>query len=216
MPQRVLSKSGRESPSVPAPSPDVTSLLLAWNAGDDAALDRLIPLVERELRRLARAYMGRERKHHPLQATALVNEVFPRFAAAPAPRWQDRAHFIGIAATLMRRVLVDHARSRGYKKRGGAGQRVTLDDGMLLDRGIDLDLIALDRALDAFAAIDARKSRVVELRFFGGLSVEEAAHVLQVSPETIKRDWRVARLWLKRELQGQTAPEDSGRGHEGS
>jgi RNA polymerase sigma-70 factor (ECF subfamily) len=212
MPARALSNPKREWPVATAPSQDVTGLLLAWNEGDDAALVRLIPLVERELRRLARAYMGRERKDHTLQATALVNEVFLRFATSPAPRWQDRAHFIGIAASLMRRVLVDHARSRGYKKRGGAGQRVTLDEGMLLDSGIDLDVIALDRALDAFAALDARKSQVVELRFFGGLSVEETAHVLKVSPETIKRDWRVAKLWLKRELQGGTDGDGSGRG----
>jgi RNA polymerase sigma-70 factor (ECF subfamily) len=211
MPPRRSTDSTVHRAVAPTPTPRVTSLLRAWNAGDATALDRLVPFVERELRRLARGYMGRERKGHTLQATALVDEVFLRFAAGPAPRWQDRAHFIGIAARLMRRVLVDHARSRGYQKRGGAAQRVTLDEGMLVAPGPDVDLIALDRALDAFAALDARKSQVVELRFFGGLSVEETATVLDVSPETVKRDWRVARLWLKRALEGQQNEDTNGR-----
>ena len=183
---------------------DATELLRAWNEGDDTALNELVPLVEKELHRLARAYMGRERKGHTLQATALVNEVFLRFLHAPTPRWQDRAHFVGIAARLMRRVLVDHARSRGYQKRGGGAQRVPVDKALLITHEPELDVLAVDRALEAFAKIDPRKSQVVELRFFGGLSVEETADVLGISAETVKRNWRIARLWLSRELEGQT------------
>ena len=165
----------------------------------------MVPLVEAELRRLARGYMGRERRGHTLQVTALVNEAFLRLTDARRLRWQDRAHFLGISARLMRRVLVDHARARGYQKRGGGAQRVTLDDALVVspepawDR---VDLVALDRALEALAAVDVRKSRVIELRFFGGLSVEEAADVLHVSADTVKRDWRLAKLWLLRELDG--------------
>ena len=185
-------------------SQDVTQLLRAWSDGDEAALEQLVPLVEAELHRLARAYMSRERKGHTLQATALVNEVFVRFAHTPTLRWQDRAHFIGIAARLMRRVLVDHARSRGSRKRGGDAEQVPLDDAQLATPELSVDVIAVDRALEAFAKIDPRKSQIVELRFFGGLSVEETADVLRISAETVKRDWRVARLWLSRALQGPT------------
>lgn len=181
---------------------DVTQLLRAWSDGDARALDQLVPLVESELRGLARAYMARERKDHTLQATALVNEAFLRFSDARQIRWQDRAHFIGIAARLMRRVLVDHARGRGYQKRGGGAERVILDDARLVATEPPLDVIELDRALEAFATVDARRSRVVELRFFGGLTVEETAEVLHVSAETVKRDWRLAKLWLLRELKG--------------
>jgi len=162
----------------------------------------LLPLVEAELRRLARGYMSRERREHTLQTTALINEAYLRLVEAKGLRWQDRAHFIGISARLMRRVLVDHARARGYRKRGGGAQRVTLDEAAAISPALDLDLVALDRALDALAAVDARKSRVVEMRFFGGLSVEETAEVLHVSTDTIKRDWRLAKLWLLRELEG--------------
>jgi RNA polymerase sigma factor (TIGR02999 family) len=190
---------------------DATQLLRAWSEGDETALNELVPLVERELHRLARAYMRRERKGHTLQATALVNEVFLRFAHPANPRWQDRAHFIGIAARLMRQVLVDHARSRGYRKRGGGGQRVPLDKALLITPAPNLDVLAVDRALEAFAKIDPRKSQVVELRFFGGLSVEETADVLGISVETVKRDWRVAKLWLSRELQRQTHRRANGR-----
>jgi RNA polymerase sigma-70 factor (ECF subfamily) len=146
--------------------------------------------------------MGRERKDHTLQATALVNEAFLRFTDARQVRWQDRAHFLGIAARLMRRVLVDHARTRGYQKRGGGAERVTLDDARLFAAKLPLDVVELDRALEAFANVDARRSRVVELRFFGGLTVEETAEVLHVSAETVKRDWRLAKIWLLRELKG--------------
>ena len=180
----------------------VTDLLRAWTDGDDGALERLTPLVEAELRRLARGYMRRERRDHTLQTTALVNEAFLRLTDARRVRWQDRAHFLGISARLMRRVLVDHARSRGYRKRGGGAERVTLDERVLGAPEADLDLLALDRALDALAAADARKCRVVELRYFAGLSVEETAEVLGVSPDTVKRDWRLAKLWLLRELEG--------------
>jgi RNA polymerase sigma factor (TIGR02999 family) len=188
---------------LPTPSPGaVTELLRAWSDGDDGALARLTPLVETELRRLARGYMGRERRGHTLQPTALVNEAFLRLTDARQIRWQDRAHFLGISARLMRRVLVDHARARGFRKRGGGAQRVTLDEGRIASPEPALDLVALDRALEALAADDVRKSRVIELRFFGGLSVEETAEVLHVSPQTIKRDWRLAKLWLLRELEG--------------
>jgi RNA polymerase sigma-70 factor, ECF subfamily len=182
---------------------DATELLNAWGEGDEDALNQLVPLVEKELHRLARAYMRRERQGHTLQATALVNEVFLRFLHAPNPRWQDRAHFVGIAARLMRQILVDHARSRGYRKRGGGAQRVSLDKAPLITPAPELDVLAVDRALEAFEKIAPRKSRVVELRFFGGLSVEETADVLGISVETVKRDWRVARLWLSRELERQ-------------
>jgi RNA polymerase sigma factor (TIGR02999 family) len=185
------------------PTQDVTRLLRAWSNGDEAALDRLVPLVEAELRRLARACMGRERNDHTLQPTALVNEAFLRFAGARHVRWQDRAHFMGIAARLMRRVLVDHARSRGYRKRGAGAVRVPLEDVPLAAADPPLDVVELDRALAAFGAIDARASAVVDLRFFGGLTLEETAEALHVSPETVKRDWRLARLWLLRELNGE-------------
>jgi RNA polymerase sigma factor (TIGR02999 family) len=166
----------------------VTQLLRAWGDGDEGALAQLTPLVEAELRRLARGYMRRERRGHTLQTTALVNEAFLRLTDARRVRWQDRAHFLGISARLMRRVLVDHARSRGYRKRGGGAERVTLEEG----------LVAAPEP-----AVDVRKSRVIELRFFGGVSVEETAEVLHVSPDTVKRDWRLAKLWLLRELEGE-------------
>jgi RNA polymerase sigma factor (TIGR02999 family) len=180
----------------------VTELLRAWSDGDDGALERLTPLVAAELRRLARGHMRRERRGHTLQTTALMNEAFLRLTDARRVRWQDRAHFLGIAARLMRRVLVDHARSRGYVKRGGGARRVTLDEGLVSSREPVLDVVALDRALEALSAVDARKARLIDLRFFGGLSVEETAEVLQVSPDTVKRDWRIAKLWLLRELAG--------------
>jgi len=181
----------------------VSELLRSWSDGDDDALQQLIPLVEGELRRLARAYMGRERRGHTLQTTALVNEAFLKLTDARRVRWQDRAHFLGIAARLMRRVLVDHARRRGYLKRGGDIQRVTLHEGLVTSAEPALDVVALDRALEALAKVDVRKSRIIELRFFGGLSVEETAEVLDVSADTVKRDWRLAKLWLLRELEGE-------------
>jgi len=180
----------------------VTELLRAWSDGDDAALEQLIPLMEAELRRLARGYMGRERQGHTLQTTALVNEAFLRLAGARQVRWQDRGHFLGISARLMRRVLVDYARRRGFHKRGGDAQRVTLHEGVVAASDPAVDVVALDRALEALEKSDARKGRIVELRFFGGLSVEETAEVLNVSTDTVKRDWRLAKLWLLRELEG--------------
>lgn len=178
----------------------VTQLLRAWTGGDDQALEALLPLVETELRRLARTYMARERKGHTLQTTALVNEAFVRLVDARSIPWQDRAHFLGIAARLMRRVLVDHARTRGYQKRGGDLQRVSLDEAMAVSPDPDFNLLALDRALDKLAVADPRKARVIEMRFFGGLTVEETAEALQVSADTVKRDWRLAKLWLLRGL----------------
>lgn len=190
--------------NTPYPSPGaITELLRAWSDGDDAALDQLVPLMEAELRRLARGYMGRERQGHTLQTTALINEAFLRLADAKRIRWQDRAHFLGISARLMRRVLVDYARRRGFHKRGGGAQRVTLDEAMVPAADPAFDVLALNRALEALEKTDARKSRIVELRFFGGLSVEETAEVVKVSTDTVKRDWRLAKLWLLRELEGE-------------
>ena len=186
---------------MPAPAP-ITQLLRAWSDGDEAALEALVPLVELELQRLARVYMARERRGHTLQTTALVNEVFVRLVDARGVRWQDRAHFLGIAARLMRRVLVDNARARGFQKRGGGQQRIALEDAVLVSQSPDITLLALDRALVALAAVDDRKARVIEMRFFGGMTVEETAQALEVSTDTDKRDWRVAKLWLLRELQG--------------
>lgn len=183
-------------------SSQVTVLLRAWSEGSEAALEKLLPLVEAELRRLARIYMARERRGHTLQVTALVNEAFVRLIDTKGLRWQDRSHFLGISARLMRRVLVDHARARGYQKRGGGAERVTFTDALEIAQEPALDLLDLDRALEALAAVDPRKAKVVELRFFGGLSVEETADVLHVSNDTIKRDWRLAKLWLLRELEG--------------
>jgi RNA polymerase sigma factor (TIGR02999 family) len=178
----------------------VTELPRAWSDGNEAALDQRIPLLEAELRRLARIHMARERLGHTLQATALVNEAFVRLIDARHVRWQDRAHFLGIAARLMPRVLVDHARARGMQKRGG-GYAVPLEDDMAVTPAQDLDLLALDRALEALAAVDERKCRVIEMRFCGGLTVDETAEALGVSPDTVKRDWRLATLWLLRELE---------------
>jgi len=183
-------------------SPNVTQLLRAWSDGDERALGELVTLVEPEMRRLARIYMKWERREHTLQPTALVNEVFVRLVDAASVRWQDRAHFLGIAARLMRRVLVDHARSRGYQKRGGGLQKVTFKDYMVEGAAaFDVDLIALDRALTGLAEVDARKCSVIEMRFFGGLSVEETATALHVSTDTVKRDWRIARLWLLKAIK---------------
>ena len=189
------------------PSPNgsrahVTELLLAWGSGDRVALDELVPLIHEELRRLARHQMRGERDNHTLQTTALVNEAFLRLVDLRRIRWQDRAHFLALSARLMRRILVDHARSRGYQKRGGGAANVTLDESLLAFPERSVDLVALDDALEDLARVDARKSQVVELRFFGGLSVEETAEALKVSPETVTRDWRLAKVWLLREISG--------------
>ena len=181
---------------------DPTGLLLKWGQGDATALDRLIPLVQRELHQIARRCMAGERPGHSLQATALVNEAYLRLVNANDVAWRDRAHFLAVAARVMRRILVDHARSRQYQKRGGAAARVTFDEALVVANEPDQDFVALDDALTALAAVDARKSQVVELRFFGGLTLEETAEALQVSRDTVKRDWRMAKLWLLRELRG--------------
>ena len=184
----------------PPTAPRVTALLQAWSAGDRTALDQLVPLVHAELRRLARRYMRRERAGHTLQTTALIHEAYIRLVDAQGINWQNRAHFFGISARVMRRVLVDFARERGYRKRGGGECRVPLDEALLVADAPDQDLVALDDALNALAGVDARKSRAIELRFFGGLSIEETAVVLEVSPETVKRDCRLAKAWLLRWL----------------
>jgi RNA polymerase sigma factor (TIGR02999 family) len=188
----------------------VTQLLVAWGGGDESAFEKLTPLVYGELRRIARRYMGNERVGHTLQATALVNEAYIRLIDINQVQWQNRAHFFAMFARLMRRILVDFARSRHYQKRGAGAQQVSLDEGLLVsDPG--KDLVALDDVLQALAEVDARKSQVVEMRFFGGLSVEETAEVLKVSPDTVMRDWKLAKAWLLRELapeQGQGKREE--------
>ena len=185
----------------PPTSQDVTQLLRAWSDGQREAFAKLMPLVYSELHRLARHYMRRESPGHILQTSALVNEAYIRLIDANRVNWQNRAHFYAISAELMRRILVEFARSHQSQKRGGGIRPVSLEDG-LETAPERLDLAALDDALKALAAFDLRKSRVVELRFFGGLSVEETAAVLKVSPETVKRDWKLAKVWLLRELSG--------------
>ena len=179
----------------------VTRLLVAWGHGDESALNRLIPLVHRELRQIAQRCMRGERAGHSLQATALVNEAFLRLVDAQHVNWQNRTHFLAVAARLMRRILVDHARSKRYQKRGGGRVNVELDAALMVADELRPDLVELDDALTALATVDERKSSVIELRFFGGLSVEETAAFLKVSPETIKRDWRLAKAWLAREMR---------------
>jgi RNA polymerase sigma factor (TIGR02999 family) len=178
----------------------VTELLLAWGEGDDDALQQLIPLVHAELRRMARHYMAGERRGHTLQPTALVNEVYLRLVNVERVHWQNRAHFLAVAARLMRRILVDFARSRRYRKRGGQVAHVALDEITAIDVGRGHDLLALDDALDQLARIDGRQCQIVVMRFFGGLSVEETARVLEISPATVTRDWKLAKTWLLREL----------------
>jgi RNA polymerase sigma factor (TIGR02999 family) len=178
---------------------DVTQLLLAWGKGDNAALEALTPVVYEELRRLARRYMANERVGHTLQATALVNEAFMRLVDIHKVQWQNRAHFFAMSARLMRRILVDSARSRKYQKRGAGAQKVSLDERLMVEEP-GRDIVALDDALNELAKVDDRKSKVVEMRFFGGLSVEETAEALGVSVDTVMRDWKLAKAWLLREL----------------
>ena len=183
------------------PTHEVTRLLVAWNEGDESALEKLMPLVYEELRQLARRYISRERPGHTLQATALVNEAFLRLAGWKNVRWQNRSHFFAVSAQMMRRILVDFARGRPLPKRDGGALRVSLAEAEAVARPPDdPDLIALDEALDRLAALDERKALIVELKFFGGLSVEETAEVLGAAPVTVMREWAKARAWLYREL----------------
>ena len=179
---------------------EITRLLVAWGDGDQSALEELAPLVHSELHRLAHHYMGRERPGHTLQTSALVNEAYIRLIDWKNVRWQNRAHFFAVSAQLMRRILVDFARDRQNLKRGGGALRVSLNEAAAFPVERDTDLVALDEALTTLAEVDPRKGQVVEMRFFGGLSVEEAAEVLKVSKETVMRDWRLAKVWLLREL----------------
>jgi RNA polymerase sigma factor (TIGR02999 family) len=187
------------------PAEEVTALLQAWSGGDQAAFDKLAPVVYNELRRLARHYMARERRDHTLQPTALVHEAYMRLADFQRLHWKNRVHFFAISSQVMRRVLVDSARSRERHKRGGNPRRLSLDDCANLGQQHDAALIALDDALTTLAASDARKCRVVEMKFFGGLRTEEIAESLQVSPDTVLRDWKLAKLWLLRELSREDA-----------
>jgi len=183
-------------------------LLEKWMGGDKDALDRLIPLVQPELHQIARRFMAGERPGHSMQATALVNEAYMKLVGVQRMNWQSRTHFLAVAATLMRRILVDHARAKRYQKRGGGAQKTTLPDDLVIPQP-GRDLVALDDALKALAKIDERKSRVVEMKFFGGSSIEEIAAFLKVSPDTVMRDWRLAKAWLLREMRGDAPREKS-------
>jgi RNA polymerase sigma-70 factor (ECF subfamily) len=187
------------------PSPhEVTQLLIDWSNGNQAALDKLMPLVDRELHRLAHHFMRREKPGHTLQTTALVNEAYLRLIDQKQVHWKNRSHFFALAAQLMRRILVDHARRRQYAKRGGQARRISFDEALIVSSKRGQDLIALDGALDKLADIDPRKSKVVELRFFGGLSVEETAEALHISSVTVMREWRMAKAWLYNSLNNET------------
>ena len=179
---------------------EITRLLKAWSGGDEQALKKLTPLVYRQLHQIAQRFMGREHSGHTLQTTALVNEAYLRLVDCGQVNWQDRAHFLAVSAQLMRRILIDFARSRGYLKRGGAAPHISLEEAPSLCDEPDVNLVALDDALKALAAVDERKSKVVELKFFGGLNAEETAEVLRVSSDTVMRDWKFAKIWLLREL----------------
>lgn len=183
-----------------APKP-VTGLLRAWSGGDERARDELLPLIYRELRRRAAAHLRRERQGHSFQPTALVHEAYLRLVEQKVP-WQNRAHFFGLASEMMRRILVDHARGRKRGKRSGGWSRVELDEAVAISEQRDIDLVLLDQALQELSGLDPRHARIVELRFFGGLTLEETAEVLGVSPATVKRDWSLARTWLYRRLKG--------------
>jgi len=184
---------------------EITQLLEDWSNGNQAALDKLYPLVYDELRRMARRYMIRERKDHTLQTTALINEAYLRLVAQRHVHWQNRAHFFAISAQIMRRILIDHARRHNYAKRGAGGQKISLDETAVLARNRATELLLLDEALHSLEEIDPRRSRVVELRFFGGLDNNEIAAVLKISANTVTRDWNLARAWLYQELSGSGA-----------
>lgn len=185
---------------------EITQLLLSWSKGDEAALDQLIPLVYPELRKLARRYMSRESPEHTLQTSALINEAYLRLVDQQAVEWQDRAHFFAVAAQVMRHILIDHARSHLYGKRGAGAQHVPLDQVAVASQERATELVALDDALTSLAKIDERKAKIVELRFFGGLSVGETAEAMKLSPVTVMREWRTAKAWLHREISGTGQP----------
>jgi RNA polymerase sigma factor (TIGR02999 family) len=183
-----------------SPSHDVTQLLVSWSEGDPKALEALTPLVYDELRTLAGRYLRRERPDHTLQSTALVHEAYLRMVDQRQVRWQNRAHFFGVAAQIIRRILVDHARSHKAEKRGADAVKLSLDEAMAVPQERQVDLVALDDSLNSLASFDVQQGRIVELRFFGGLSIEETAAVLGVSPATVKRDWAMAKAWLYRDM----------------
>ena len=186
------------------PPSQVSLLLQEWRSGDRKALDSLLPLVYKELRRVAHFQLLSERPNHTLQSTALVNEAYLRLIGLKPPQWESRTHFFAVAAQLMRQILVDYARRRRAAKRGDSAARISLDDSRLIDRGKDVDVVALDNALKALAKVDARQSRIVELRFFAGLSLQEISQVMEISPATVQRDWTAARAWLHREISGKS------------
>jgi RNA polymerase sigma factor (TIGR02999 family) len=186
---------------MPSSPQQISQLLVAWSNGDQAAIDQLMPLVYKELRRMAKRYMAGQPQGHTLQTTALIHEAYLRLVGQEGKRWQNRAHFFGVAAQAMRHILVDYARGRHTVKRGGEARAVSLDEAALVTKGQASEMVALDDALSRLAELAPRQSRVVELRYFGGMSVGEAAEVLKVSPETIMRDWRMAKAWLLRELR---------------
>ena len=188
------------------PTHEISELLVAWADGDHSALERLMPLVYDELKRLAHRYMRGERVGHTLQTTALVNEAYLRLVSWKDAQWQNRAQFFAVSAQMMRRILVDFARDKQYLKRGGGALQVSLSEAAAFTEGRGTDLVALDEALTALADVDKRKAQVVEMRFFGGLSIAEVAEVLKVSDETVNRDWRLAKVWLLRELGRETPP----------
>lgn len=181
---------------------EITQLLIEWGGGDVSSLDRLLPLVEIELKRIARRYMRREAQGHTLQTTALVNEAYLKLVDQRNVRWQNRSHFFALASSIMRRILLDHARTVSRGKRGGGLARVELEEAKHALPEVSVDLIALDEALNRLAEVDALKSKIVELRFFGGLSVEETAEVLKIAPVTVLKHWRLAKIWLQREIRG--------------
>jgi len=183
---------------------EITQLLAEWSDGNQSALDELYPLVYDELHRLARRYMSRERKGHTLQTTALINEAYVRLVDQKNVHWANRSHFFAISAQIMRRILIDHARRHAYAKRGGGAQQVSLDEAAVVTKGIGLELVRLDEALQVLAKLDQRRCHVVELRYFGGLSNEEIASVLNVSENTVTRDWNMARAWLYQQLSEST------------
>jgi RNA polymerase sigma factor (TIGR02999 family) len=186
---------------MPALPDEVTQLLINWSKGDKAALERLAPLVHSELRRLARRYLGREHPGHTLQTSALINEAYIRLIDQENVQWQNRAHFFAVAAQVMRHILVDHARAHLYAKRGGGAQKVELNEADAITEQRAAELVALDDALSSLANLDARKSQVIELRFFGGLTIEETAEAMNISPKTVTREWRSAKAWLHQEMR---------------